>query len=80
MMVDWQPWAIAGLSAFSAIMGWFAREMWAAIKQLRLDLDTLRVHLAQDYVSFDRLGEIMRPISSQLDRIEAALIRKADRT
>lgn len=78
-MIDWQPWAIGGLASGFAILGWFAREMWSAVKALRSDLDTLRVHLAQDYPNYDRMGDVMKPILTQLDRIEGALRQKVDK-
>ena len=79
MPPDWQPWAIAALTAVSSILGWFARELWSAVKALRTDLDTLRVHIAESYIRQDRLAEVMQPIFKQLDRIESALVNKQDK-
>lgn len=67
------------LSITSAVLGWFAREMWSAVKQLRGDLDALRVHLAEHYPNYDRLKEVLQPMKAQLDRIEAALTHKVDK-
>lgn len=79
-MIEWQPWAIGALGLACTALGWFAREMWSAVKQLRVDLDSLRVHLANEYPSYPRLAEMLRPIVNQLDRIETALSHKADRS
>lgn len=67
------------LSLVSGALGWFARELWSAVKQLRADLDALRVHLAEHYPNYDRLKEVMQPMIAQLDRIEAALTHKVDK-
>ena len=74
-----EQFLLAVLSASSAVLGWLARELWAAVKQLRSDLDALRVHIAERYIRDDRLAEVMRPMTAQLDRIEAVLTSKADK-
>lgn len=79
MPFEWQPWAIFALATFCGVMGWLGREMWSAVKSLRSDLDTLRVHLAQEYPNYDRMGDVLKPILTQLDRIENALRQKVDK-
>ena len=79
MPFEWQPWAIGALAGVCALLGWLAREMWSAVKSLRSDLDTLRVHLADKYPSYDRMGDLMKPILAQLDRIENTLRQKVDK-
>lgn len=39
-----------GLMTVMAVIGWFAREMWSAVKELRSDLAVLRSELPRDYV------------------------------
>lgn len=77
--MNWEPWAIAALGLLSGATGWFVSQMWSALKELRTDLDSLRVYLAQTYPTYDRLTEAMRPVLTQLDRIESALVHKADK-
>lgn len=77
--MNWEPWAILALGIISGAIGWFVSQMWSALKELRSDLDSLRVHLAQAYPTYDRLTEAMRPMLTQLDRIESALTHKADK-
>jgi hypothetical protein len=79
MTLDAHAIVTALLGMVCAVLGWLARELWSAVKKLREDLDTLRVHLAEDYPSYDRLTETLKPIAVQLDRIEGALTNKVDK-
>lgn len=67
------------LGIFCAILGWLGREIWGAVQKLRADLSTLEVKLGSDYVRYDRLQDVMKPVMQKLDRIEDALAHKADR-
>jgi hypothetical protein len=77
--MNWETISIFVLGSAVALLAWLGRELWAAVKALRTDLDTLRVNLAERYPTYDRLAEVMRPIQSQLSRIEDALVAKADK-
>lgn len=63
---------VAGL-VFS-VMGWFAREMWSAVKELQSSLSKLREEIAKDYTPKDdfksfatEIREMFREISNKLD-------------
>ena len=56
--------AIAGLSF--TVVGWFAREMWAAVKELKSDLAHLREELPKTYIARDDYREDMRDIKEML--------------
>lgn len=60
-------------------LGWFAREMWAAVKELKSDLAKLREELPQRYVPKDDFKEGIREIKDMLSRIFELLDRKADK-
>lgn len=62
-----------------AVLGWFARELYAATQSLRRDLSQLEVRISADFVRYDRLQDAMRPIMDKLNRIEDALSQKADK-
>ena len=74
-----EQFALVGLSTMSGVMGWLLREVWEAVKRLRADLDDLRVNIAETYIRRDTLKDVLQPIQEQLNRIEAALIHKADK-
>jgi len=68
---------IAGL-AFS-VGGWFAREMWAAVKELKSDLAKLREELPKTYVARDDYREDMRQVKEMLGKIFDKLDNKVDK-
>jgi cell division protein FtsB len=68
------------LGGVCGVLGWFGRELWAAVQQLRRDLAALEVRIGQDYIRYDRLQDAIRPILEKLQRIEDALAHKADKT
>lgn len=70
---------IAMLGVFCAVLGWFARELYSAIQQLKRDLSALEVKIGTDYVRYDRLQDALKPILSALDEIKIAVSHKADK-
>jgi len=62
-----------------AVLGWFARELWSAVKELKSDLARLREELPKGYVAQDDYREGMREIKAMLARIFDKLDGKADR-
>ena len=61
------------------VLGWFAREMYAAMQNLRKDLSTLEVQLTRDYVRYDRLQDALKPVMDSLLEIKHTLSGKADK-
>lgn len=62
-----------------AVAGWFSRQLWDAVQKLREDMSKLEIRISTDYVRYDRLQDVMKPIMAKLERIEDALTHKADR-
>jgi hypothetical protein len=61
------------------VMGWFARELWAAVKELKADLAKLREDLPKEYVAKDDYREDIREIKTLLAKIFEKLENKADK-
>lgn len=59
--------------------GWFAREMWGAVKELRRDLHSLEVDLPKTYVQRVDLDRRMEHIEQMFQRIYDKLEGKADK-
>jgi len=68
-----------GLGVTSAVTGWFARELWAAVKELKADLAKLREDLPRTYVARDDYRADMRDIKEMLGKIFDRLDGKADK-
>ena len=59
--------------------GWFARELWGAVKDLRKDLHEIEVDLPKSYVRKDDLDKRMDHIEGMFQRIYDKLDGKADK-
>ena len=62
-----------------AIGGWFAREVWGAVKELRADLHQIEVDLPKNYVSRFDMDKRMEHIETMFQRIYDKLDGKADK-
>lgn len=63
----------------SSVLGWFAREMWAAVKELKADLAKLREELPRTYVVRDDYKDDIREIKEMLTKLFDRLDGKADK-
>ena len=59
--------------------GWFAREIWGAVKELRKDLHEIEVDLPKSYVSKFDMDKRMDHIETMFQRIYDKLDGKADK-
>ena len=62
-----------------AALGWFARQIWDAIKELRSDLARLREELPSRYVPKDEFHQFSTELFKKLDRIEDKIDTKKDK-
>lgn len=62
-----------------SVLGWFARQLWDAMKELRADLHTLEVNLPENYVKRSDLDKRMERIEDMFQRIYDKLDSKADK-
>ena len=69
----------AMLAGGFTVLGWFARELWAAVKELKADLAKLREELPREYVARDDYREDIRDIKAMLEKIFEKLEQKADK-
>ena len=67
------------LASGFTVLGWFARELWAAVKELKADLAKLREDLPKDYVIRSDYREDIRDIKAMLAKIFEKLEAKADK-
>ena len=68
-----------GFVLVSGVLGWFAREMWSAVKDLKTDLAKLREELPKTYVTKDDFKSDTQRILDMLDNIWTKLDAKADK-
>ena len=68
---------VAGISM--SVLGWFARELWSAVKELKADLAKLREELPKTYITKDDFKDDMRDVKEMLTKIFDRLEGKADK-
>lgn len=59
--------------------GWFAREVWGAVKELRTDLHQIESNLPKEYVLKIDMDKRMEHIEHMFQRIYDKLDGKADK-
>jgi cell fate (sporulation/competence/biofilm development) regulator YmcA (YheA/YmcA/DUF963 family) len=76
-----EPQALFNLviGAGLTVLGWFARELWAAVKELKSDLSKLREELPKSYITKDDYRQDMRDVKDMLGKIFDRLDDKADK-
>lgn len=58
---------IAG--AILTILGWFAREIWGAIKELQRDMREIEINLPNNYVKKEDFSKSLTEIKDLCDKI-----------
>jgi hypothetical protein len=77
--MDSQNLINAALAVVSSATGWFARELWAAVKELKADLAKLREELPREYVMKEDYRRDIYEIKDMLGKIFDRLDNKADK-
>ena len=77
--MDSQNLINAALAVASSVTGWFARELWSAVKELKADLAKLREELPRTYVVRDDYKDDIREIKEMLTKLFDRLDGKADK-
>jgi undecaprenyl pyrophosphate phosphatase UppP len=72
--MEWQTLINIGAGSILAVFGWFARELWDAVKKIKEDVQDLEVKLAKEYTTredmnarFDKIEMILGKIFDKLD-------------
>lgn len=64
-----QQYINMALSVSFLVLGWFAREMWTAVKDLKTDLSKLREELPKDYVSKDDYRQDVKELKDMIGKL-----------
>ena len=79
MVLDHQVIINAGLGVLLALVGWFARQVWDAVKDLQREIRDIEVDLPRNYIRRDEFMDNMREIKDMLGKIFDRLDNKADK-
>ena len=73
--MDWQIIINIGAGTLLAVGGWFARQLWDSIKELKNDVATIRLHVSENYVKKSEIETLKTEMDKRFDRIELLLDR-----
>jgi len=77
--MDWQNIInICGGTAL-AVAGWFARQLWDSVKELKTDIGDLRLHMSETYVKKSELDTLRSDMDKRFDRLEQMIARLYDK-
>lgn len=71
--MDWQHIINLGGAAAIGVMGWFARQLWDSVKELREDISAIRLHVSENYVKKSEVEGFRADMDKRFDRIELLL-------
>jgi hypothetical protein len=81
--MDWQTIINIGAGSLLAVLGWFARQLWDAVADLRKDVHKIEVELPSYYVKRDEFADHMKEIRELcraiFEKIDALERRKVDK-
>jgi hypothetical protein len=77
--MDNQQFINLALCGIMTVIGWFARELWSAVKELKADLSKMREDLPKVYLAKDDYKSDLKEIRDMLGKIFDKLDGKQDK-
>jgi len=77
--MDFQTVINIGAGTVLTVTGWFARQLWGAVNELRSDLSRLREELPKTYITKDDFKDGIAELKHLLIAIDTKLDKKADK-
>jgi hypothetical protein len=77
--MDFQFIINLGGAAALGVMGWFARQLWDSVKELKNDIANIRLHMSESYVKKSEVDSFRQDMDKRFDRVEMLLDRLFDR-
>lgn len=77
--MDWQHLINLIGGAALATIGWFARQLWDAVQNLKTDMSRLELFISDNYVKKDDFKDGIKELKEMLAKIFDKLDNKADR-
>lgn len=81
--MEWQTVINICLGAILAALGWFAREIWDALKELRRDIHRIEKDLPEVYARRDEFRDAMKEVrlemNNRFDKLENLISMLYDR-
>ena len=77
--MDWQTLINFGAGSLLAIGGWFCRQLWDSVKELKADIADLKLHVSETYVKKSDVESLRTDMDKRFDRIEQMIARLYDK-
>jgi hypothetical protein len=77
--MDWQNFINVGAGGLLAVGGWFCRQLWDSVKELKADIAGLRLHVSETYVKKSDVESLRTDMDKRFDRIEQMIARLYDK-
>lgn len=77
--MDWQIIINIGAGGLLTIGGWFARQLWDSVKELRKEMSDMRLHVSDAYVKKSEVEGFRADMDKRFDRIEMLLDKLYER-
>lgn len=68
-----------GIGAALAAIGWFARQLWDSVKELKKDIDDHKLHVSESYVKKSEVENLRTEMDKRFDRLEQMIARLSDK-
>ena len=77
--MDWQNLINMAGGAALAVVGWFARQLWDSVKELKADIGDLRLHVSETYVKKSEMETLEAQMDKRFDRVEQMIVKLYDK-
>jgi hypothetical protein len=77
--MDWQIIINIAAGGLVGIGGWFARQLWDAVKELKQDISKLELHISEKYVKKSDLDFFKNDMDKRFDKIELMINKLMDK-
>lgn len=77
--MDWQNFINVSAGGLLTIAGWFCRQLWDSVKELKLDILNLKFHVSDSYVKKSEMDTLKSEMDKRFDRVEMLLDRLFDK-
>lgn len=77
--MDWQNLINIAGGAALAVVGWFARQLWDSVKELKADIAGLRLHVSETYTKKSEVETLEAQMEKRFDRLEQMIARLYDK-
>ena len=79
LIMDWQNLINIGVGAGLGVVGWFARQLWDSVKELKSDIGELRLHVSETYVKKSEMETLEAQMDKRFDRVEQMIVKLYDK-